>query len=126
MRRLTRTKNATRALLCPLFNVCRRIRLTHASATFQQLTDNEITPARNSAAVLRLTPPVGTSGICGSGPAPLLCAGVKFRRRPSTIRELNNVALEVDALTVDHLLQFEAGFDFGCPCVADEFQIIVA
>jgi hypothetical protein len=39
-----------------MFNVCRRIRLTHASATFQQLTDNEITPARNSAAVFRLTP----------------------------------------------------------------------
>src|SRR5260370_40503187 len=32
MQRLTRTKNANRALLCPLFNVCRRIRLTHASA----------------------------------------------------------------------------------------------
>jgi len=42
--------------------------------------------------VFRLTPPVGTSGICDSGPAPLLCAGVRFRRRPSTIRELNNVA----------------------------------
>ena len=32
MQRLTRTKNANCALLCPLFNVCWRIRLTHASA----------------------------------------------------------------------------------------------
>ena len=33
--------------------------------------------------------------------------------------------LEVGALTVHHLLQIEAGFDLGCPCLVDEFQVIV-
>ncbi len=33
--------------------------------------------------------------------------------------------LEVRALIVNHLLQIEAGFDLGCPCLADEFQVIV-
>jgi hypothetical protein len=33
--------------------------------------------------------------------------------------------LGVRALIVHHLLQIEAGFDLGCPCLADEFQVIV-
>ena len=33
--------------------------------------------------------------------------------------------LEVRALMVNHSLQIEAGFDLGCTCLADEFQVIV-
>ena len=33
--------------------------------------------------------------------------------------------LEVRALIVNHLLQIEAGFYLGCPCLAEEFQLIV-
>ena len=33
--------------------------------------------------------------------------------------------LEVRALIVNHLLQIEAGLDFGCTGLADEFQITV-
>ncbi len=47
---------------------------------------------------------------------------VPFRFAPTTVRA---PCLEVSALIVNHLLQIEAGFDLGCPCLADEFQVIV-